>query len=239
MNIMNVSYIDPTLDKCWTAHEWLSSVDIYRSSKTSVAFNNTSEHHSMQKCHIPSAAGAIHLLCRVETRPDLSFSLRPLLDLFYQTEANNGLIDKFLEGLPPKVRSSAHRNHFVADVLPYLLTLLSAGSGRASLTRPVSSIDILTKEEKEAFLVHVDVLQSLGLTYVKESDQGEFNQGDSGLKMRLEPEINKISEFQGMESSRGAVPPVVSSICRTRSTISPGSYHILNIMRRLVLCIYS
>ena len=87
LNVLNVSFIDPTLDRCWTAHEWLSSMDIYRSQNTSLASNNHAEHRVIQNCHIPSAAAAIHILCRVETRPELTFSLRPLFDSLYQLEA--------------------------------------------------------------------------------------------------------------------------------------------------------
>jgi len=206
-----VSYVDPTLDRCWTAHEWLSSVDVYRSFKTSVAMNNSSEHRTMQKWHIPSAAAAIHILCRVETRPDLTFSTRPLTDAFYQLEANIGLIDRFLEGLPPAAKAGVNKNHFISDMLPYCLRLLSAGSGNGSLMRPVSSIDLLTKEERAAFDAHVNMLRALGLTYVKEDDENtKF--GAETINMRLEPEIDKISRYQGASKSRGDVPHLLKTL---------------------------
>ena len=49
LNVLKVSYVDPTLDRCLAAHEWMSGADIYRSSKTSVASTNTSAHYAMQK----------------------------------------------------------------------------------------------------------------------------------------------------------------------------------------------
>ena len=92
MNVNRVSYVDPTLDRCSVAFEWLSDADTYRSNKSNVAMNNSAEHQSIQKFYIPSAAAAIHLLCCVETRPDLIFSTRPLSDLHYQSQANSSLV---------------------------------------------------------------------------------------------------------------------------------------------------
>jgi len=63
MNVHRVSYIDPTLDRCCTALEWLSSADTYRSYKSNVAMNNSAEHQSMQKYYIPTSAAAVHMLC--------------------------------------------------------------------------------------------------------------------------------------------------------------------------------
>ena len=201
LNLMNVSFIDPTLEKCWTAHEWLSCVDVYRSHKTTVASTNHAEHRTIQKYHIPSAAAAIHLLCRVETNPELTFSLRPLLDTVFQVEANGGLINKFLEGLSPKSRSGITKQGFTFEVMPFCLSLLSPGAGIGALNRAVSSIDILTKEERESFYAHVNMLRTLGLTY-KKVDDGQ-NQGmhqSIETEMRLEPEIDKILQFQDLNT---------------------------------------
>lgn len=208
LNILSVSYVDPTLDRCWTAHEWLSSVDVYRSYTSSVAMNNSSEHRTMQKFHLPTAAAAIHLLCRVETKSDLMYSLRQLLDTSYQLEANESLVDKFLEGIPPSVRSASQRKHLVSDVIPYCMWLLSAGAGRGALNRPVSSFDILTKEEKSSFETHVDILRSLGLTYVL-SENGDTATSSMDMSMRLEPEIDKICLFKGFKTKREVIPNLV------------------------------
>jgi len=64
--------------------EWLSGADTYRSYRSNVVMNNGTKHQTMQKYHIPTAAAAVHLLCSVQTRPDLTFSTRPLSDCQYQ-----------------------------------------------------------------------------------------------------------------------------------------------------------
>eukprot|EP00550_Attheya_septentrionalis_P001585 CAMPEP_0198293954 /NCGR_PEP_ID=MMETSP1449-20131203/19724_1 /TAXON_ID=420275 /ORGANISM="Attheya septentrionalis, Strain CCMP2084" /LENGTH=1067 /DNA_ID=CAMNT_0043993725 /DNA_START=108 /DNA_END=3311 /DNA_ORIENTATION=- len=202
MNILRVSYIDPTLDRCSAAHEWLSSADTFRSFKTSVAMNNSSEHHSMQKMHIPSAAAAIHLLCRVETRADLTFSSRPMSDAHYQQDANTGLLSRFVEGLSPKARSGISGSNVISDIVPYSLWLLSSGEGNCSLTRAVSSMEILNASEKVAFNAHVATLRALGLTYIKAED-GHHSIGRGHGAMRLEPEIDKLSRFLDLSISNG------------------------------------
>ena len=210
------------MDRCWASHELLSSVDVYRSFKTSVAFNNSSEQRTMQKWHIPSAIAACHILCRVETRPDLTFSMRQMNDAIYQLEANFGLVDKFLEGLPPAVRSGINKHQFISDFLPYCLWLLSPGNGNSSLNRPVSSVDILTNEEKEAFDAHVELLRALGLTYVRGDDDSRDHHihGRTSVKMRLEPEIDKMSLFEGVSGSRRNVPHLLKELLAHATTVA-------------------
>ena len=135
------------LDKCCAALEWLSGASSYRCN---VAMNNGAEHQSMQKYHIPTAAAAVHLLCSVETRPDLTFSTRPLSDCHYQNQANVWLIHRFVEGLPPRAgQGIGGGTDTVVSVIPYGLWLLSAGDGKHALSRKMSSVDILSDEEKE------------------------------------------------------------------------------------------
>ncbi len=201
LNLGNVSYIDPTLDRCWTAHEWLSSVDIYRSHKTSVASTNHVEHRVIQGLYTPTAAAAVHILCRVETNPELTFSFRPLQDAVHQLEVNSGLVNKFLDGLNPKSRSGVSAYGFTSEILPFCLNLLSAGAGIGALNRPVSSVEFLTKEEKLAFDAHVKILRDLGLTYAKVGD-ADIKQGTNNvneIEMHLEPEIDKVFQFQGLK----------------------------------------
>lgn len=215
LNILNVSYIDPTLDRCWAAHEWLSGVDIYRSFKTSVASNNSSELRMLQKWHIPSAVAACHLLCRVETRPELSLSMRPMNDATYHLEANVSLVERFLEGLSVASKSGINKYQFVSDVLPYCLWLLSAGRGNGALNRPVSSIDILNKDEKASFDTHVELLRTLGLTYVRDDDHSRdygHHHDPRSIKMRMEPDIDKLSKFQGVSGQRMDVPPLLKEL---------------------------
>lgn len=216
MNVLRVSYVDPTLDRCLAAHEWMSGADVYRSFKTNVAMNNGNEHFAMQKFHIPSAAAAIHLLCRVETRTDLILSTRQLNDARYQFEANDGLVSRFVEGLSPKSRCSMHGTGIVSDFIPYCLWILSAGFGSVALNRAVSSMDILNKYEKVAFDHHVGTLRALGLTYVKVDNTnvsvengGEPRRGG----MRLEPEIDVISKFEGLTvKHRKDIPSVLKEL---------------------------
>ena len=208
MNINRVSYVDPTLDRCYSAFEWLSEADMYRSHNSNVAMNNSAEHHSMQKFYIPTAAAAVHLLCCVETRPDLTFSTRPLSDSHYQNQANISLVHRFIEGLAPMVRRGCGGgiDTVVSDVIPYGLWLLSAGDGKHSLSRQVSSLDLLSAEEKLAFSAHVETLRALGLTYVK--DERTFDHKspyNSGENLRLEPEIDKLVKFEYMDEHIGRI----------------------------------
>lgn len=216
MNVLRVSYVDPTLDRCLAAHEWMSGADVYRSFKTHVAMNNNNEHHAMQKFHIPSAAAAIHLLCRVETRTDLMLSTRQLNDARYQLEANDGLVGRFIEGLSPKARCTMHGTGVVSDFIPYCLWILSSGFGSVALNRAVSSMDILNKYEKVAFDHHVGTLRALGLTYVKADDTNVGGDSGGGFKrggMRLEPEIDIISKFKGLAvKRRKEIPSVLKEL---------------------------
>lgn len=231
INVPSIPYVDPTLDRNHAAHEWLSSSDVYRSHKTSAAANNSAEHHSMQKLHMPPAAAAVHLLCRVETRQGLSFSTRELSDARYGAEANGGLLGRFAEGLSPRARAGIRGDAIAADVVPYCLWLLSAGGGgmgggragsSSSLGRAVSSVEVLTEGEREAFRSHVDALRSLGLTYVKADDgddadaEGEGGGYGAAETMRLEPEIDRVVMFEGLEVTdaqrRSAVPSVLKEL---------------------------
>lgn len=226
MNVNRVSYVDPTLDRCSVAFEWLSEADTFRSHKSNVAMNNSAEHHSMQKFYIPTAAAAIHVLCCVETKPDLTFSTRPLSDMNYQNQANISLVQRFVEGLAPRARSGigGGSGNVVADVIPYSLWLLSAGDGKHSLSKPVSSVEMLSAEEKLAFSAHVATLRALGLTYVKEdfgfSNVRNFDNG-SNENVRLEPEIDKLVKFEGIDDTdRKQVPALLKELLAHGATVA-------------------
>eukprot|EP00984_Skeletonema_dohrnii_P028472 scaffold18471_cov128-Skeletonema_dohrnii-CCMP3373.AAC.2 len=226
MNVNRVSYVDPTLDRCSVAFEWLSEADTFRSHKSNVAMNNSAEHHSMQKFYIPTAAAAIHVLCCVETKPDLTFSTRPLSDLNYQNQANVSLVQRFVEGLAPRARSGVGggTNNIVADVIPYSLWLLSAGDGKHSLSKPVSSVEMLSVEEKVAFSAHVSTLRALGLTYIKEdfgfNNARNFDNGPNE-NVRLEPEIDKLVKFEGIDNTgRKQVPALLKELLAHGATVA-------------------
>ncbi|KAL7462418.1 hypothetical protein ACHAXS_002794, partial [Conticribra weissflogii] len=228
MNLTRVAYVDPTLDRCAVAFEWLSEADTYRSHKSEVAMNNSAEHQSMQKFYIPSAAAAIHLLCCVETRPDLTFSTRPLSDLHYRNQANISLVHRFVEGLAPRARRGVGggTDVVVADVIPYGLWLLSAGEGKHSLSRPVSSVDILTAEEKNVFSAHVETLRALGLTYVKESHSFHIspNPNAPNETVRLEPEIDRLVKFEHVDEgfflNRRDIPSLLKELLAHGATLA-------------------
>jgi chromosome transmission fidelity protein 18 len=217
MNLPRVSYIDPTLDRCSAAHEWLSGADLFRSGKVSA--HNQMEQYSMQRLHTPSVAAAIHLLCRVELKPDLTFSARELSDAHYQRQANLGLVQKFSEGLPAKAKSAKCQNLLSTEFIPLALWILSAGEGSSSLCRAASSIDVLTKLEKQSVDVQVAVLRSMGLTYVADQDQLAVRPKDalmdgSANQMRLEPPIDRLVHYVHLKVPGGfhrkAIPPTVS-----------------------------
>ena len=217
MNVLRVSYIDPTFDRCSAAHEWLSSSDIYRSQNTSVASNNGGAKYAMEGLHIPAAAAAVHFLCRVEQRPDLTFSTRDMVDVQYQQEANYALTQKFVEGLSPQAGGSRCVNLLATETIPYALWVLSAGEGSGSLNRAASSLDILTKGERLSLDMHVATLRSLGLTYVaaEEEHRKEYGAPSLAMNIRLEPPIERFVQFTDLSMSRQQkrqeIPPAVST----------------------------
>lgn len=205
MNLLNVSYIDPTFDRCAAALEWLSGADL----------------RSIQQYYVPCASAALHLLCRVEQKPDLIYTTRALSDAHYQTEANRGLTHKFAEGFSAQVRSSRCTDVIVQETVPYVLWMLSAGEGSSALVRPASSVEILNQSERKAFQSHTATLCTLGLTYVAatEDDQvnGRFsprNRGPQTINMVLEPPIDRLVHFQQLcvrlSDRRKEIPPAVS-----------------------------
>jgi chromosome transmission fidelity protein 18 len=207
-NLLSVSYIDPTLDRCAVAHELLSSTDVHRSGSMGIDYS------------APPATAAIHLLCRVETKPDLSFSTRELFDAQYRKIANQGLLQRFAEGLSPKCRSLKFQEGALSsEVIPQLAWILSAGEGSSALCRASSSMEVLTVKERVSMNQHVSVLSSLGLTYVAdhEEESGEANRGTSyselaARRLRMEPPIDRLIRFGGVvNGARKEIPSAVSS----------------------------
>jgi len=213
LNILSVSYVDPTLEKCWSAHEWISEADIYRSYKTGISLTNSDEYRVMQKKYIPNVAGAIHLLCRIDAQSDLTYTTRPLLDMMYHIETNWGVIGKMLDGLTPATRRSIIKTSVACELLPFWMILLSAGGGPGMLTRAVSSFEMLNEKEKKVFETHVALLRALGLSYVKVEHNWDDNSEDF---MRLEPEIGNLIQFKDIysnkKSKRTEIPSVVKEL---------------------------
>jgi chromosome transmission fidelity protein 18 len=218
LNILRVSYIDPTMDRCAAAHEWLSGADLYRSFRVDIT---PMEQYALQRLHIPSSAVAVHLLCRVELKPDLNFSTRELSDLRYQHETNLALVHKFADGLPPNSKTSRCTQLLSTETIPYAMWILSAGDGSASLNRAASSMEILTKRERVSFDAHVEALRALGLTYVVASDQADASERDRVTRhsstvfqtMRLEPPIDRLVSYLHLNApprlQRKEIPPAV------------------------------
>lgn len=206
-NVLSVSYNDPTMDRCAAAHEWLSNAD-------------TNSHYNTA----PVVAAAIHFLCRIDTRPDLQLSNRDGMQAKYKKEAHNDLMDRFLEGLAPKLRACVTSSVVKMEIVPYSMWLLSAGEGSSNgLTRCVTSTDMLNASEKKSFFAHVSTMRVLGLTYVstdnnnndatKNDDRDTYNNNSVG-SIRLEPEIDRVVQFKHLDRSllRKKIPDVIKEL---------------------------
>lgn len=206
MNILRVSYIDPTLDKCAAAHEWMSSSDIYRSHKA-----NGMDHYAMEALHIPFVTAAIHLLCRVELRQDLTYTTRDLADSQYQMEANSALAQKFAEGLSLRARGSRSLNQLATETVPYALWVLSAGEGSSALDRAATSVELLSRGERDAFERHAATLRVLGLSYAAEQEEATSGREHRHVlvKVRLEPPIERLVQYTDLPNNRQQIPPAV------------------------------
>lgn len=193
-----MSYIDPTFDRCSAALQWLSGAD----------------NKSIQHFYVPCAAAALHLLCRVEQKPELTYSTRELMDNRYRLEANLGLTHKFAEGLSPQYRGSRTSDAIVKEMVPYALWMLSAGDGSSALSRPASSVEILKQRELESFVKHSDTLRTLGLTYVASTHDDNQNNNDGETHMILDPPIHRLVYYQYLnrrpEAGRKPIPSPVS-----------------------------
>jgi chromosome transmission fidelity protein 18 len=214
VNINNVSYIDPSFDRCAAAHEWLSTSDVYRSNKTTSASSNSAAHHTIQNFHIPTAAAVVHLLCRVEQRLDLVYTARDLADSHYRLEANTGLTQKFAEGLSPQAGGSRSVEKLATETIPYALWVLSAGEGTSSLDRVTSSLELLNNGELQTFHAHAATLHHMGLTYVTIDEGPTFGEQFTSYRVkqvRLEPPIDLLLKFDHFKlpehKSRREIPP--------------------------------
>jgi chromosome transmission fidelity protein 18 len=207
LNVMNVSYIDPTMDKCAAAHEWLSSADTHR------------PHDGVES----SAAAAVHLLCRVEQQRqlDLVFSTSIMSQARYDREANQALAMRFIQGLDPQAaRCTRCATSLVAvETTPYALWILSAGNAPGCLDRAASNVDLLNVRERMAFDSHVAVLSALGLTYVADENQYEATSSITDRrklpdKVRLEPPIANFIQFQDLTTGgdRRDIPPQLKAL---------------------------
>lgn len=187
------------MDKCYAAHEWLSEADLYRNGLES---------------YIAPAAGAVHLLCRVEQRQDLTFTTRSFSDAHYNQESNQALLHRFAEGLSPHalITRGNGSTGLALETVPYTLWVLSAGEGSGALDRPVTSCELLNKGELESFHKHVDALKFLGLSY-RLSAEERGGRHRNVPYMQLEPPIDRVARYEGLilsrERSRREISPSV------------------------------
>jgi len=146
--------------------------------------------------HVPSTAMTIHLLCRIETRPELQLSNKEMFNAKFKMEAHHSLMRRFRSisklGLSTEV--------LTREFLSYILWTLSCGAGKQSLSRTVTSTDMLTRDEKLAFASHLARLRSMGLTYVPDSTSISTISGTR--RMRLDPEIDSLVIYKDLVATR-------------------------------------
>lgn len=196
LNITNVPYVDPTLDRCSIAYDLLSQADVVglKASSTSVA----------------SFPASIHVLCRVERRPELNFSTRVFGDAHYRKTSNFTMLQRFAQGVSLGARSSKNAASMATDTIPFVISALASGEGSCALTRNATSVDLLSNGERKAFEHHSDILQSLGLAYVAEKDDAQGIPAHT-KQVCLEPPIEQLVRFPGQENSRQEIPASVST----------------------------
>jgi chromosome transmission fidelity protein 18 len=213
VNVPRVSFIDPTMDRCAAASEWLSSSDLYRSNYCS----DSSERYRMEQWHVPTVAALVHVLCRVEQPPDLNYSTRDWSDVHFRREANRALVSKFAQGLPAPVLRT-HARAMTTDLIPQAMWILSAGKSGA-LDRAVSSFSLLHQREQQAVDQHVQTLLGLGLTYRVSQEEALSLSFSHSRELRLDPPIDKLVQFDRSDgtigsSTRRTIPQTVSTFKR-------------------------
>lgn len=206
VNLPRVKFVDPTFERNQIAHDWLSFADVFRSQKTSLAQNNPGAQHGLQNRQIPVCAAAVHALCRVDRNSDLIFSVRELSENRFSAEANSSLLNRFVDGLSPMMRSGVTSKTCAVDVVPFVLWVLSGGNPMIpnTLHRRVNSVQMLNDEEKLNFNYHVKMLRTLGLTYKRKDKNGGVG-SSVGLdasdfavvadELVLEPNIDSLVQY--------------------------------------------
>jgi len=199
LNVPFIPFIDPSMDKLYTAYEWLSYGDLYRSSSSSLASSHPSDFFLLQKWYIPVILSAVHSLCRTDSTSSsqLTYSTKKLHDLHYTREAHTALLHRFLDGLPVEQQSSSVKSTLL-DVIPYLLYFLQAGDGKLNVQRAVSSYGFYTEEEKIAFDIRMKIVKDFRLNFVSRDDEEDDENLGSNI-VRLEPEIDQFMRFKDME----------------------------------------
>ena len=212
MNLHRVSFIDPSFDRCSAVLEWMSSTDCYRSNKQL----SSTDGYYVEAIHTPAVAAATHILCRVEQPQDLIYSIRELTDSQYQMESNKAMVQKFLEGVCLRAKiTRAGLFQVSTEIVPNMLWILSAGEGSSALNRSVTTVDLLSKSENDAFQHHAAILQSLGLKHISldQEDNRHRHQSRSSttLAVGLDPPVDRLVKFVDLSNNRLDIPPAVSA----------------------------
>jgi chromosome transmission fidelity protein 18 len=228
LNAINVSFIDPTFDRCSAMYEWMSQADTFRCNTSVSALTNSSMHYGMQSRYLPVSAGVLHCLCRVEQRQELMFSDREFTDLRFQKEANVALAYQLAEGMSPLCKTARSTSTIGIETASYIMWILSAGNGKDSLDRSVSSHHLLKDGEKEAFLNHAEVLRSLGLSYKANAwDNMSRTNGNQPSMLRLEPPMGRFTVYkEGTTYRRRPIPDTVSTSTLKDATLVYNSSHM-------------
>ena len=210
VNLLRVSFIDPSFDRSFAALEWMSGADGYRSNKQL----SSPDGYSVEAMHTPTVAAAVHVLCRVEQTQDLMYSTRELTDSQYRMESNISLMQKFMSGMSFRAKSTRIGLYPTAtETIPYSLWILSAGEGSAGLNRTVTSQDLLSKGECEAFEHHASILRALGLRYVAIQDDvlhGRSHQTGKFQRAGIDPPIDRLVQFNDLPNYRSEISLAVS-----------------------------
>jgi chromosome transmission fidelity protein 18 len=197
-NIIQIPYIDPTLERCAAAHDYLSSGDVLRQRRLTN--------------QILPICGIIHLLCSVERRQTISFSAKAFADASFKTETNTAMLRKFKEGMVlNQSLSSRSSDGLVRDTIPFVLWALSAGEGSGALTRGTTSEKLLKTNERQSFERHASIMSALGLTY-RAKDDVELSHHVVQKTFSIEPPIDDLT-FSGLDMSRQEIPSSVSQPC--------------------------
>ena len=210
LNVSSVSYVDPSFERSSLAHEWLSTADVFRSHRTMAASNNASIAYALQSTQTPPTAAAIHLLCRVEQKPDLLLSARQMTECHFERESKRALAQSFVEGMLITRRGSRTIDHAVTELIPYMLWILSAGGGSCNLNRTTTSMSMLSPTEQEAVAQHVKTMVSMGLSY-------KFHDSDAVATMQtasiqFDPPIHRLVEYRELENTRIEVPNTMKEL---------------------------
>jgi chromosome transmission fidelity protein 18 len=193
-NIIQIPYIDPTLERCAAAHDYLSSGDVLRQRRLTN--------------QILPICGIIHLLCSVERRQNISFSAKAFADASFKTETNTAILRKFKDGMVlNQSLSSRSSDGLVTDTIPFVLWALSAGEGSGALTRGTTSEKLLKTNERQSFDRHASIMSALGLTYRAKDDVESHHMVQKTFS--IEPPIDDLT-FSGLDVSRQEIPSSVS-----------------------------